>query len=112
MKSIAAFFTPDTRSCIRVKPNMILQMFGNAEFFITNKALVRAVAIVNIHVILEFSLSEELHGTDFTVKQHNCSTLLSSVFLNVNLVALCLCECLEAVVTAVKGSACFHRLNC
>jgi len=91
---------------------MILQMFGNAEFFITNKALVWAVSIMNIHMILEFNLGEELHGTDFTVKQHNRSTLLSSVLLNVNLVALCFCECLEAVVAAMKGSACFHRLNC
>ena len=91
---------------------MILQMFSNAEFFFTNKALIWAVAIMNIHMILEFKLSKELHGTDFTVKQHNCSTLLSSVLLDVNLVALCLRECLEAVVTAMKGSACFHRLNC
>jgi len=87
-------------------------MFSNAEFFFTNKALVRAVAIMNIHMILEFNLGEELHGTDLAVKQHNCSTLLSSMLLNVNLVALCFCECLETVVTAVKGSACFHRLNC
>lgn len=68
LKSIAAFFTPETRCCFRVKPHMILQMFSNAEFFITNKALVRPLAVVNIHVILEFSLSEELHGADFAVK--------------------------------------------
>jgi len=77
-------------------------MFSNAEFFITHKALIWAVAIVNIHVILEFNFSEELHGTDFTVKQHKCSTLLSTVLLDMSLVALCLCECLEAVVTTMK----------
>lgn len=95
-----------------MKPDVILQMLSNAEFLVTDKALVRPLSIVNIHVILKFCLGKELHGTDLAVKRHNCSILLTSVCLDVNLVAFCLCECLKAVVTAVKGSACFHRLNC
>lgn len=92
-----------------MKPDMILQMLSNAKFLFTDKTLVWAITIVDIHMICEFSLCEEFQGTDFTVKQHN--PLFPCVFLHVNPVAVSLCKCLETVVASVKGSICFHRLH-
>ena len=111
-KFITIVLTPMTWWHIRVQADMILQMLSNAKFLITNKTLVRPLSVVNVHVILKCCFWEELRGTDLAIKRHHCSILLTRVCFNVYLVAFCFCKCFKAVVTSVKGSACFYRLHC
>ena len=104
IKSLTTNITPVQLGCLRMEPDMFLQVRGHQEFLTTDAALVGFVPCVDIHVVLELPLVCEFHGTYLAVVHATglliIGTLIQLVLLLVQFEAFLFGECLEAEVAS------------